>query len=76
MISKANNGETIYAKPNSNELPGRETFNWQVIRCFTSGSKLTIDYCQFNYIDNPFKIDRFEKDIMLAKILATSKDKS
>ena len=36
---------------------------------------MAINYCQFNYIDNQFKIDRSEKDIALTKILATSKDR-
>ena len=43
--------------------------------CFQIGSKLAIDYCQHNYIDNPFKIERSEKDVPLTKILATSKDR-
>ncbi|KAL7523896.1 hypothetical protein ACHAWF_001595 [Thalassiosira exigua] len=66
---------SVRAKANEYNLPGKETLNPEILQFPTIGTKRAIKYGQVNYIDNPFKVDRSEAEVPLTRILATSLDR-
>ncbi|KAL7540626.1 hypothetical protein ACHAXR_010257 [Thalassiosira sp. AJA248-18] len=65
----------IYAEPNSFKLPGNESLHYEVFLCFDIGLERVIKYMQRYYIDFPFSVGRSEKEVSLAKIMASSIDR-
>jgi hypothetical protein len=74
-IGNYNKEEKQYHTPEGLELPDGETLSYDVTRCYDIGKERAIRYCQHNYIDNPYEVNRSEKTgVELTKILATTLD--
>lgn len=75
IVGDFDKAEKKYSTPEGLELPDGETLSLEVPRCFETGTNRAIEYCQINYIDDPFRQDRTEKDVALTRILATTLDR-
>ncbi|KAL7526067.1 hypothetical protein ACHAXR_001297 [Thalassiosira sp. AJA248-18] len=75
IIRRGADRAPIFSKPNSYELPKKETLNPQVLVFDKIGTKLAIDYLKMYYIMNPYTVERSEKKVPLTKILANTLDK-
>ena len=73
-VLKYENGKPIHAEPNSYKMPEEEVLNPQILNCFDIGGDRAERYMQKNNIDQPYKVERSEKDVPLTKILATTLD--
>jgi hypothetical protein len=75
IIGKDTNNNPICAEQKSFNLPNGETLNPDTLNVCGIRAKHVLDSAQVNEIDNPYKVDRTEKDVKLTKILATSMDR-
>ena len=67
--------EKEYSTHDGLEIGNGETLNIEVTKCFDIGQQRSIDNCQKNYIETPFKNNRSEKDVAFTRLLATTYDR-
>ncbi|KAL7545247.1 hypothetical protein ACHAWF_013562 [Thalassiosira exigua] len=75
IIGDYEKARPTYAEANSFKLPEKETLFPDVLRLLDIGLARVRNYLQIYYIDDPFRVERSEKEAPLTKLLASTVDR-